>query len=126
MEVKTQRGSMDERYQGVDRLVSVAAGEVAPLQAGVAPQSETAGVDRHRERGVELQRAEVQGMRQMTQGDFENLADRIFDPTSPDLAEAAEMIRYCGKLYRLYNDSLCVRCARAFSRPWNWLMIRVQ
>lgn len=116
---------MDERYTGVDRLVSSAPGEVAALQARIAPEREVTGLDRDRERQVGLQRSEVQGLRQMTQGDFENLADRIFDPTSPDLAEAAEMIRYCGKLYRLYNNSLCVRCARAFSRPWNWLAMRV-
>lgn len=56
---------------------------------------------------------------------YEELADRIFDPTSPDLTEAAIIIRYCGKLERILDASLCGKVRRVFSRPWNWLAMRV-
>lgn len=47
---------------------------------------------------------------------FEKLADRIFDPSSSDLTEAAEVIRYAGKLQRLYEATWAYRSRRLLTR----------
>lgn len=122
MEIKLQRGIMDERYGEAGRQDSGATGEMVPLQTGISPESRAAWLGRYREWGDQLQRSEVPGLRKMN---YEELADRIFDPSSPDLTEAAMVIRYCGKMVRLHEQSLCARCKRAFSRPLNWLAMRL-
>lgn len=58
--------------------------------------------------------------------DFEALADRIFDPTAPYSSEAAEVIRYAGKLQRLHDRSLCTRVRRIFAAIMNSISLRVR
>jgi hypothetical protein len=58
--------------------------------------------------------------------DFEALADRIFDPTAPYASEAAEVIRYAGKLQRLHDRSLCTRVRRGAAKFFNWFSLRVR
>lgn len=55
---------------------------------------------------------------------FETLADRVWDPTSPLACEAAEMIRYAGKLQRLHEQSLCTKVRRAVGALVNWFRLR--
>lgn len=121
MEIKLQRGIMDAHHQGMDRQGSGDERKGSVLLAGSSQEDRAAGLASHWKRGNQLQRTQVPGLWKMN---YEELADRIWDATSPDLTEAAMVIRQYGRLSKLYNESFCVRCKRAFSRPFNWLAMR--